>query len=508
MNETELAEETHVARAVLTDERPSGPRRLRVPTPAARFTTWDGLSGAVLPPVARDAVLRRSLAAADLIAAIGALLIAGKLARQHFDWLGFASAGLIIPIAKVMGRYDRDELLLRKSTLDEFPAVLGLAAAFALIWSLIVGVVGTVGEDNSVHVGGVWALTAGMLVVTRGGVRTAFRRYSRAERVLIVGNSRPRMRLGQSIGCDPGARLDVVGFLPLGDERRLNRGNTVERRVRAHTLDDLAAIVEEQKVERVFIALSSVDAETTLDVINRANAIGVKVSIVPSLLEVVGSAVEFDNVGGVTVLGLRRPGLSRSSRAIKRTVDIVGASFGVIITSPLLIAAAIMVKLDSEGPVLFRQSRVGRQGREFGILKFRSMYCDAEQRRAELEALNETEGVFKVADDPRITRIGRVLRKSSIDELPQLFNVLRGDMSLVGPRPLVPEEDALIEGHHRSRLTLAPGMTGPWQILGPMRPPLSEMAKTDYLYAANWSIWTDIKLLVRTFAHVGSRRGM
>ena len=179
-----------------------------------------------------------------------------------------------------------------------------------------------------------------------------------------------------------------------------------------------------------------------------------------------------------------------------------------ILVSPLLIVAAVMIKLDSDGPVFFRQARVGREGREFDILKFRSMTSDAEQRRAELQALNETEGVFKLAVDPRVTRIGGVLRKSSIDELPQLFNVLRGEMSLVGPRPLIPEEDALIEGHHRSRLTLAPGMTGPWQILGPLRPPLSEMAKTDYLYAANWSIWTDVKLLARTFAHVGGRRGM
>ena len=278
--------------------------------------------GALRPPVVRDAVLRRSLAIADLIGAIAALLLVGRLTRHGFDWVGFAAAVLIVPIAKIMGRYDRDELLLRKSTLDELPAILGLAAAFALIWSMIVAVAGTQGEDATVHVGGVWALTSAMLVVTRGAARFSFRRYSKPERVLVVGNSGPRMRLAQSIGCDPGARLDVVGFLPLGDERRLNRGHEVERRVRAHSLDDIAAIVEELRVERVFIALSSVDADTTLDVVNRANAIGVKVSIVPSLLEVVGSAVEFDSVGGVTVLGLRRPGLSRSSRAIKRTVDL------------------------------------------------------------------------------------------------------------------------------------------------------------------------------------------
>ena len=508
MSESKAVEEPAPdAGTALREERPSAPRRLRR-APTARFTAWDGRPGAVLPPVHRDAVLRRSLAVADLVAVTAALLVASSLTRLGFDWIGIASGVLIVPIAKVMGRYDHDELLLRKSTLDEFPAILALAAAFALTWSLLFALTGARGGEATVHAGGVWALTAAALVLTRGAARFTFRHFSHPERVLIVGNADPRERLAHSLGTDPGARLEVVGFLPLADERRLNRGHKIERRVRARTLDDLSTLVEELRVERVFVALSSADAQTTLDVINRASAIGVKVSIVPSLLEVVGSAVEFDNVGGVTLLGLRRPGLSRSSRAIKRGEDIVGACFGLILTAPLLAVAAVAIKLDSEGPVLFRQSRVGRDGREFAILKFRSMYADAEARRAELEALNETEGLFKLTVDPRVTRVGQILRKASIDELPQLFNVLRGEMSLVGPRPLVPAEDVLIEGYHRSRLTLAPGMTGPWQILGPIRPPLSEMAKTDYLYAANWSLWTDLKLLVRTFAHVSSRRGL
>ena len=157
---------------------------------------------------------------------------------------------------------------------------------------------------------------------------------------------------------------------------------------------------------------------------------------------------------------------------------------------------------------MFAQLRVGRDGRPFRMIKFRSMIDGAEAQRAALETLNETDGIFKLTDDPRVTRVGRLLRRTSIDELPQLINVLRGDMSLVGPRPLVLDEDRLIEGRHRERLLFAPGMTGPWQVLGPRRPPLSEMVKTDYLYAANWSLWTDIKILLRTVAHVAAQRGL
>jgi exopolysaccharide biosynthesis polyprenyl glycosylphosphotransferase len=266
--------------------------------------------------------------------------------------------------------------------------------------------------------------------------------------------------------------------------------------------------VREFDVHRVFLIPASGDSETMLDAVSSTTALGVKVSIVPRLLEVVGSAVEFDTVGGVTLLGVRRPGLSRSSRAVKRAMDIAGSGLGLLLLAPIGALIAIAIKLDSPGPLFFRQRRVGRDGRVFKMLKFRSMVDGAEAQRAALQALNETDGLFKITEDPRVTRIGRVLRRASIDELPQLINVLRGDMSLVGPRPLVLDEDRLVEGRHRGRLALAPGMTGPWQVLGPTRPPLSEMVKTDYLYAANWSLWTDVKILLRTFAHVVGLRGV
>jgi lipopolysaccharide/colanic/teichoic acid biosynthesis glycosyltransferase len=218
--------------------------------------------------------------------------------------------------------------------------------------------------------------------------------------------------------------------------------------------------------------------------------------------------VVFDEIGGMTLMGVRSFGLSRSSAVVKRAFDFVGAMIGLIAIAPVMSALALAVKLDSPGPVLFRQTRVGRAGRRFEICKFRTMCADAEDRKAELMARNEADGLFKIADDPRITRAGRFLRRTSLDELPQLFNVMRGEMSLVGPRPLILSEDSSITGHDRRRLHLTPGMTGHWQIMGSSRVPLAEMVKIDYLYAAGWSLWDDIMILARTVPYMLSRRGM
>jgi lipopolysaccharide/colanic/teichoic acid biosynthesis glycosyltransferase len=170
---------------------------------------------------------------------------------------------------------------------------------------------------------------------------------------------------------------------------------------------------------------------------------------------------------------------------------------------------ALAIRLDSSGPVFFFQTRVGRHGRHFNIIKFRSMVPDAETRKQTLRQRNEASGgLFKIVDDPRITRVGHFLRRTSLDELPQLINVVKGEMSLVGPRPLVVDEDALVHGLDRSRLHLTPGMTGPWQVLGSTRVPMNEMVAIDYLYVASWTLWTDVKILVRTAGHVFSRNGV
>jgi lipopolysaccharide/colanic/teichoic acid biosynthesis glycosyltransferase len=223
---------------------------------------------------------------------------------------------------------------------------------------------------------------------------------------------------------------------------------------------------------------------------------------------VVGSSVEFDDLDGLNVLGVRRFGLTRSSWLVKRSMDVVGSGVALVLLGPFLALIALAIKVDSRGPVLFRQERVGREGQIFEMLKFRTMVAGAEDQREELEDRNEADGLFKIEDDPRITRVGRLLRRTSFDELPQLVNVLRGEMSLVGPRPLVLADDQRVRGWYRRRLQLTPGMTGRWQVLGSARVPLGDMVKLDYLYVANWSVWGDMKILLRTVGFVLGRRGL
>jgi lipopolysaccharide/colanic/teichoic acid biosynthesis glycosyltransferase len=198
----------------------------------------------------------------------------------------------------------------------------------------------------------------------------------------------------------------------------------------------------------------------------------------------------------------------RLSLAIKRAFDLIVSLLTLIVLTPLLIAISIAIKLDSPGPVLYRQRRVGRGSGMFEMLKFRTMVDGAHSKRQELGHLNECEdGLFKVSEDPRVTRVGRLLRATSLDELPQILHVVTGTMSLVGPRPLVPEEDMLIMGEHRRRLELRPGMTGPWQVAGASEVPIREMVELDYDYVVGRSMLTDLKLMLGTVPHMVQRRG-
>jgi exopolysaccharide biosynthesis polyprenyl glycosylphosphotransferase len=243
-------------------------------------------------------------------------------------------------------------------------------------------------------------------------------------------------------------------------------------------------------------------------VVREAKALGVKVSVLPRICEVVGSSVEFDEVYGLTMLALRQFRLSRSSLLLKRSLDLVGSLLLLVAMAPVMAFLALVIRLDSAGPAFFSQTRIGRDGRSFQMLKFRTMVAGADGQKQSLRHLNEADGLFKIAADPRITRVGQSLRRTTLDELPQLLNVLRGEMSLVGPRPLVAEDDRQIEGWDRQRLHLTPGMTGHWQILGSSRVPLRDMVAIDYLYVANWSLWTDVKILLRTIPYVLWARGV
>ena len=457
----------------------------------------------------RDALYRRSLIAADVLAAAGALPFAIVAVGGGALRIGLVAAiPVVILLGKLLGLYDRDENVFHKSTLDEAPKHFQLALTYTLVvWFMAPWLI-----DGTFTRSAGAALAASSFALTwvaRSLARAFARRVGPLERVLIIGRSGTRMRLaGKLTSAQPGT--EVVGYLPLEDERRSHsRWNGHDRRRRSLTMEDLPELARQLDVHRVIIIPGDANSDTMIDAISRSKASGVKVSILPRLFEVVGSSVEFDDIEGVTVLGVRRFGLSRSSEAVKRGMDFTVAAVGLLFLAPVLAAIAIAIKLDSRGPVFYRQPRIGKRGRPFQMVKFRSMIEGADALQ---EALREHsiagDGLFKMLDDPRITRIGRLLRKSSLDELPQLFNVLRGEMSLVGPRPLVPAEDNRIDGRFRRRLRLVPGMTGPWQILGPMRVPLTEMVGIDYLYGANWSLWADIKILLRTIAHVLHRRGV
>jgi lipopolysaccharide/colanic/teichoic acid biosynthesis glycosyltransferase len=195
--------------------------------------------------------------------------------------------------------------------------------------------------------------------------------------------------------------------------------------------------------------------------------------------------------------------------ALKRTVDLVGATLLLVVLAPVLFAIALLIRLDSPGPIIFRQARVGRDGKVFQMWKFRTMIRDADAQKLQILHLNEAaEGLFKITNDPRTTRFGRLLRSTSLDELPQLVHVVSGKMSLVGPRPLVPEEDAKIAEPYRDRLSARPGMTGAWQISGASSIPLDEMAQLDRDYLHNWSLWLDLKVIAATALLVLGRRGV
>jgi exopolysaccharide biosynthesis polyprenyl glycosylphosphotransferase len=452
----------------------------------------------------RDTLHRRLLAATDSTAAIVALVAGFSMIEgASFRWLMLLALPIVVLTAKTMGLYDRDEHLIRKTTLDEAPGVFQLTTLFTLLVWLGTGPL-MAAEPSRASILVVWVLMLSGMLVGRACARRVALALSPAERCIVLGGADAAERIRRKLHFSEQANAFVVGRVPLDQRGELPGEDADVLGVK----EELGLTLAEFDVERVIIAPSGVDSEQILDAIRLVKALGVKVSVVPRLMEVVGSTAEFDEIDGITLLGVRRYGLTRSSEVMKRTLDVTAAGLGLLILAPLMIGLSLAIRLGSSGPVLFRQPRIGRKGEEFWMLKFRTMHDGADAQKHTLRHRNETAGLFKIADDPRVTRVGRLLRRTSLDELPQLINVLRGDMSLVGPRPLVPDEDAQIEGWQRRRLLVRPGMTGLWQIFGSSRIPMNEMVKIDYFYGANWSLWGDLKILMRTVPYMLARRGM
>ena len=406
-----------------------------------------------------------------------------------------------IVVAKVSGLYEQDQQHTDYSTVDELTSIFHMTVVGAWLSFTVIWVAG-LSNPSAPRIFAFSLLSVLFLTIGRGLGRVIVHRSpTYTQSAVILGAGDVGQSVARKLRQHPEYGVDVVGFV---DSEPKERGPGLGDLGVLGELEDLSEIVRVTGVDRVVVAFSRDSHVDMLDVIRSVNGLGVQVDIVPRLFEVLGPATRVHSVEGVPLLGLRPLRLSRTSQAVKRILDLILACVGLLLLSPLLAAIALLIKRDSKGPALFRQVRIGRRGRTFRIYKFRTMVADADDRKDEFLSLNmhaHNGGdpcMFKIPDDPRCTRIGRILRRNSLDELPQLINVFKGEMSLVGPRPLIPEEDRHIEGWARCRLDLRPGMTGPWQALGASSIPFNEMIRLDYLYVTEWSLFNDFKWIWRT----------
>jgi exopolysaccharide biosynthesis polyprenyl glycosylphosphotransferase len=456
----------------------------------------------------RGWLMRRLLFAADLAGLVasyglGMILVppTGPSDTVVPAWevvLFVASLPLWVLLFQMHGLYDRDEERTDHSTVDDFVDVLQALTLGAWLYLVVANVLG-LPHPSLQRLVVFWLVAVGLIPLLRAVSRAIGRRRAAyVQNVIIVGSGAVAHLLADKIDKHPEYGLRVVGFV----DRDNAVPTTNASRALIGTTDDLPRLVGELDVQRVIIAFSTDSHERTLHVIRSVQDSDVQVEIVPRMFEVLGTNAQLHTVEGLPLVGLPSAALSPSSRLFKRSFDLIVATVGLLLISPLLIAVAVAIRIDTRGPALFRQVRMGGDNRPFRVFKFRTMVVDAEANKPAVAHLNMHSGgdprMFKVPDDPRVTRVGRFLRRWRIDELPQLLDVIRGRMSLVGPRPLILEGDQHVEDWARRRLDLKPGMTGLWQVLGASDIPFDEMTKLDYLYVTNWSLREDVRLMMLT----------
>ncbi len=456
----------------------------------------------------RSIFLHRLLLAADVVSAF----LAGALSGLVFGFSLSETAGLIailiaasVCLAFVFGLYSDGDLLTWASGLAEAPRA--LVAAVILSWPVFGGATLLDVHEPALVALVATAATASFDSVTRALARGwAHRVAPLRQRTVIVGSGIVADRLADRLERHSEFGLEPIGLVD-DDVRQLESG---QRLPKLGSLDELDELLNERQVDRVIIAFSRASHDQLLSCIRVCRDHRVAVDVVPRLFELLDGAQSLNQIGGLPLLSIGAPPLSRASRVAKRGLDIGISSLLLLGLSPLLLAIAIAIKVNSRGPVFFRQTRAGRGDTTFQLVKFRSMYADAEQRKKEFEEANEaTDGVmFKIKRDPRITSVGGFLRRTSLDELPQLVNVLKGEMSLVGPRPLILEEARQAsQNWHARRLDLRPGITGLWQVSGRSDLPFQEMIRFDYQYVSGWSLARDVEILLATIPVVLSGRG-
>jgi exopolysaccharide biosynthesis polyprenyl glycosylphosphotransferase len=470
--------------------------------------------GILRPGDERGRRLRRLLVAAD-VGALCVAFVATQIAVGRFPSAELPLLVLSIPLWVLLAYghrlYHLDSYRADYQAADELGPVLQMATVWS--WLTLLGL--EIAGSSVVPVTRMfmfWGLTVVLLTWFRSITRSFARNQPwYLQDALVVGPPDQTEAIIRKIERHPEWRIRAAAHAEHPPEKPSPR---FPRRDETEPPADtsLISLVRRLGVDRVMLAPALAESRRRAALVAELGDLGVHVDLIPSWSDTVGARLQLHELEGMPLLTVPRPALGRSALRLKRAFDIVVASFAIVVASPLLLACTVAIKLNSPGPVFFRQRRVGRNNERFEVFKFRSMCDGADAQKDEVAALNfhgggTDRGMFKINADPRITRVGSYLRRYSLDELPQLFNIVRGEMSLVGPRPLIESEDCQVEGRFRRRLGLTPGLTGLWQVNGRSDIPFQEMVTLDYLYVTNWSLWGDIKLLMRTVSAVLRGRG-
>jgi exopolysaccharide biosynthesis polyprenyl glycosylphosphotransferase len=448
----------------------------------------------------RGALLRRMLASGDWVALVAALCLAtATTATTDVGTLFWAVlfSPIWIMVLKLNGLYDNDHRRIRHSTFDELPALISACAlgTIALDGLLALTPVGPLSAASAVVVG-VGTLIG--IVILRGVLRFFWHRIAEVATGVVIGPSGAIGVVARRVATHPETRLRLVGYLsPRAGEGP--GGAEIGGLKRLGSVSDISRIARENKVERVIVAEQEMSEAGAEHLIEECKLAGLGLTFLPRHYGLLGPGIELNRLAELPVLDFRFSDPSRSTVTMKRTIDVVVSGALLALLSPLLAAIALLIALDSGRPVLFRQRRAGKNGEPFTMIKFRTMVQGADKRLAELVDLETLEEpAYKIADDPRVTRAGRVLRRYSFDELPQLLNVLRGDMSLVGPRPEEEAVVALYDERQRIRLAVKPGLTGPMQVYGRGDLTFEERLAMERDYLDNLSVAGDLAILLRT----------
>ena len=394
------------------------------------------------------------------------------------------------------------------AALDELKRSIAATAVGIVLWFLLSAtLLGQVVDRRLANLLLVWAALATLSSIAVQRIGRSAIRHAHPDRVLILGAGQIGQAMARRIASNRGREGVVIGFV---DDHPLPLDESLGDIPVFDAMRPLAETIERSGATRLLIAFSGVPADDVLDTLRGSRVGWIPVGIVPRYFELIPRHAKIQDIDGIPIVDLHGANLSRAAQVTKRTLDVVGGGLGLLILSPLLAVIAVAIKVDSDGPVLFGQRRTGRGGEPFRMWKFRTMVVDAELIRPQLEHRNDMKDpgpLFKMRNDPRVTRVGRILRRYSLDELPQLLNVLRGTMSLVGPRPLVVREAEQMQGWSRRRLDIRPGITGLWQVRGRNDVPYDEMIRLDYLYVSTWSVWWDFRIILQTVPLVLGGRG-